>query len=270
MSNMNKCLISQDNGKLQIPYEDYKTLMDKLQEGRRLQEIKNAVVAKLSVFLGGENEVPAIAEVIEAATAAPATTPEPAPAATVAVAPVAPAPEAEREKVSVEFDTEKAEVASPKVEEETAKPVVEDKDTAPKVARKMDENIAIPPIKKDISVHFNKLDESGRLFNVFKQYYSCLNDTCGGTVRVTMKDGFCSLWNYDEWEEFAFVDIFEGHLRISMDPRYTSELQSLNFCEVPRLLSSRRNLVSVQIDDLSNTMLDLLVKAFEEVGLTAS
>ena len=85
-----------------------------------------------------------------------------------------------------------------------------------------------------------------------------------------MKDGFCSLWNYDEWEEFAFIDINEGHLRISIDPRYTGAMQSLSFCEVPRLLSSRRNLVSVQLNDLNKTMLELLVKAFEEVGLTAS
>ena len=88
-------------------------------------------------------------------------------------------------------------------------------------------------------------------------------------VRVTMKDGFCSLWNYDEWEEFAYVDIFEGQLRIAVDPRYTDALSSLNLCEVPRLLSSRHNLICVQVDDLNNTVLQVLVKAFEEVGLTA-
>ncbi|MEA2068642.1 MAG: hypothetical protein U9P12_05525, partial [Verrucomicrobiota bacterium] len=67
-----------------------------------------------------------------------------------------------------------------------------------------------------------------------------------------------------------FVDIFEGYLRVALDPRYTDELKSLKFCEVPRLLSSRRSLVCVQVDDLSNTMLDVLVKAFKEVGLAAS
>jgi len=132
------------------------------------------------------------------------------------------------------------------------------------------EGIEIPPIKKDIAAHFNKVDESGRLFNVFKQYYACLNDTCGGTVRVTMKDGFCSLWNYDEWEEFAFVDMFEGQLRVSIDPRYKDALGSFEFCDVPRLLSSRRKLICVKVDDLNNTMLEVLVKAFEEVGMTAS
>ena len=264
MSTTNKCLISQDNGKLQIPYEDYKTLIEKMQEGQRLQEIKNAVVANLSVFLGGKNEVPATAKVIETAASAPAAAPKSVPKVIETIEAEAPKAESRAEKVSIEFETDAP------ATEAVAKPADKEKATAPKVVRKVDENIAIPPIKKDISVHFNKLDESGRLFNVFKQYYSCLNDTCGGTVRVTMKDGFCSLWNYDEWEEFAFVDIFEGHLRVSLDPRYTGELQSISFCEVPRLLSSRRSLVSVQIDDLSNTMVDLLVKAFGEVGLTAS
>ena len=83
------------------------------------------------------------------------------------------------------------------------------------------------------------------------------------------KDGFCSLWNYDEWEEFAFIDIHEGQLRIAVDPRYTDSMSSLNLCEVPRLLSSRHNLICVQVDGLNNTMLQVLVKAFEEVGLTA-
>ncbi len=256
MSTMNKCLVSQDNGKLQIPYEDYKTLIEKVQDGQRLQQIKNAVLANLSGFLGGKNEVPVAVKVIEAATPAPVAIPKSAPEVVVAKAPIE---EPQTEKVSIEFNADEP------VAETVEKPA-----EAPKAGRKMDENIVIPPIKKDISVHFNQLDESGRLFSVFKQYYSCLNDTCGGTVRVTMKDGFCSLWNYDEWEEFAFVDIFEGHLRVSLDPRYTNELQSLSFCEVPRLLSSRRNMISAQVDDLSNTMLDLLVKAFEEVGLTAS
>ena len=85
-----------------------------------------------------------------------------------------------------------------------------------------------------------------------------------------MKDGFCSLWNYDEWEEFAFVDIYEGNLRFAVDPRYTNALSALSICQVPRLLSSRRNLVCAQVGDLNTTMLNVLVKAFEEVGITAS
>jgi len=128
----------------------------------------------------------------------------------------------------------------------------------------------LPPIKNEIAEHFNKFDESGRLFSVFKQYYTCLNEACGGTVRVTMKDGFCSLWNYDEWEEFAFVDIFEGLLRITINPRYTDALKSLNLCEAPRLISSRRNVICVQVDDLNNTALDVLARAFSEVGMLAN
>ena len=87
---------------------------------------------------------------------------------------------------------------------------------------------------------------------------------------MTMKDGFCSLWNYDEWEEFAFVDIFEGLLRIAIDPRYTDALKSLNLCEAPRLISSRRNVICVQVDDLNNTALDVLARAFSEVGMLAN
>lgn len=263
MSNINKCLISKDNGQLQIPYADYVSLMEKVKEGQTLNSLKSTVISNLSRFLEGNNNA-APEEVIISKPAAPVAKP---PAAK-------PAPKVK--KVAVEFSADepvvekkKAPVVEKKEEPvaEVKPPVVKNNTPAPKV-RNVSNNITVPPIKKDISEHFNKLDESGRLFGVFKQYYTCLNDTCGGTVRVTMKDGFCSLWNYDEWEEFAFVDIFEGHLRVSVDPRYTGAMQSLSFCEVPRLLSSRRKLISVRLDDLSNTMLDLLVKAFAEVGLT--
>ena len=251
MSKVNKCMVSKDSGMLQIPYKDYMALMQKVQEGQQLRQARDKVIASLGGFMDGGSHVGAIAEKVAAAIGG-------RPKASPAAPKPAEAKPAAEKKVSVEFDAGQVEVPAPKDPEPVAN------------GRSSSQGVDIPPIKKDISVLFNKLDESGRLFSVFKQYYTCLNDTCGGTVRVTMKDGFCSLWNYDEWEEFAFIDIFEGSLRIAIDPRYTDALQSLNFCEVPRLLSSRRSLVCVQVDDLSNTMLGVLVKAFQEVGLTAS
>ncbi len=126
----------------------------------------------------------------------------------------------------------------------------------------------VPPIKKDVAEHFNKVDSSGRLFNIFKQYYTCMNDSCDGPVRVTIKDGICSIWNYDEWEEFAFVDVFDGRLRIGVQARYLTWLEALHLCEVPRLLTSRYNLICVQVDDLNQTVLDTLIMAFSELGVT--
>lgn len=245
MSKINKCMVSKDSGMLQIPYKDYMALMQKVQEGLRLRQARDKVLADLGGFVSGGGQVDAIARKVSEAIGVPKGKP------------AVKKPAAEK-KASVGSDAGTVKTPAAKAAEPVA------------AGRAAASGVEVPPIKKDISVHFNKLDESGRLFSVFKQYYTCLNDTCGGTVRVTMKDGFCSLWNYDEWEEFAFIDIFEGSLRIAVDPRYTDALQSMNFCEVPRLLSSRRSLVCVQVDDLSNTMLGVLVKAFQEVGLTAN
>jgi len=252
-------MVARDDGLLQIPYKDYMALMEKVTEGQQLRQIRDKVVSNLKTMLQTDSCVEAItAKVDQAMASAPAPKKPAAPAPKAQAAP-APEPAAPAPKAKVTPAPEPPPVAK-KAPQQPAQAA------APAKANEVD----TPPIKKDISAHFNKLDESGRLFSVFKQYYTCLNDTCGGTVRVTMKDGFCSLWNYDEWEEFAFIDIFEGHLRIALDPRYTDALQSLSFCEVPRLLSSRRSLVCVQVDDLSKTMLEVLVKAFQEVGLTAS
>ncbi len=262
MKTANKCLIAKESGILQMPYEDYVAIVAKAKEGLRIREVKNEVLASLQGFLGGKIAVAEVSAKIDNARTDIKKEPAAAEKGAVEVkaeakAEAKPEPKAEaRPEPKVEAQPE------PKAE---AKPADKAKASAPRTASN---GMEIPPIKKDISDHFHKCDESGRLFSVFKQYYACLNDACGGTVRVTMKDGFCSLWNYDEWEEFAFVDIFEGQLRVAVNPRYTESLESLNLCEVPRLLSSRHNLICVQVDDLNKTLLEVMVKAFEEVGLT--
>ena len=88
-------------------------------------------------------------------------------------------------------------------------------------------------------------------------------------MRVTMKDGICSLWNYDEWEEFAFVDIFNQKLRLAVSPKYAEMLKPMKSCEVPRLLARRRKLVGVEVEDLNELILDVLAKAFSEAGSEA-
>ncbi len=236
-------LISKDNGNLQIPYEEYIVLMEKAEEAKRIRKGKDEVLANLEVFLNRSSRV----------TAEEPTNENKESAALDVVETV------ETEEMKETGETIKAET----------KPVAGENPVAPK-SRIKSSNVEVPPIKQEITEHFNKLGESSRLLNVFREYYTCLNDTCGSTVRVTLKDGFCSLWNYDEWEEFAFVDVFEGNLRFSVDPRYTDALSALSICEVPRLLSSRRNLVCVQVGDLNTTMLNILIKAFDEVGKTTS
>ncbi len=244
MKNAQNYLYAKDAETLQVPYADYTALMKKVEEAQCLQQVKATVLADLQKF-------------VEDAPVATRNTPPVAPVAPVELkaepkmtVSADPVEALKTEKISVEFTSETPEV--PKA----AEPVM--------IRTEISD---VPPVKKDIIGHFNKLDESGRLLNVFKQYYTCLNENCGGTVRVTMKDGFCSLWNYDEWEEFAFVDIFENLLRITIDPRYTEALKSLNLCEAPRLISSRRNVVSVQVDGLNNIVLETLAKAFAEVGM---
>jgi len=236
----NSYLYAKDAETLQISYAQYMTLKEKVEEARNIQKVKESVLSDLRKFLATGSD----ANPVESPPSSPAPSPAPKPHKS-------PAPPVV-EKVS----------PPPPVVKEKAAPV---KKAEPPVERT--DMPQVPPIKKEIAQHFNKFDESGRLFNVFKQYYTCLNDACGGTMRVTMKDGICSLWNYDEWEEFAFVDIFENHLRIAIDPIYTDEVKSLSLCEVPRLLSSRRNLICVQVDDLNNLALEVLTKAFKEAGM---
>lgn len=245
MTDQNNYLFTENTETLQIPYKEYVALVEKTNEAHRCREIHEQVLSDLAA-------VPGISKT--ARPAEPQATPPPKennPVEEVAAQKPAAAP--------VESSVNEPE---PRVEKEDPPEVAE---PVEKLTKQPVENV--PPIKADIAGHFNQVDASGRLFNIFKQYYTCMNDACGGTVRVTIKDGICSIWNYDEWEEFAFVDVFDGRLRIGVNPRYTERLKSLDLCEVPRLLANRHNLICVQVNDLNQLVLDILVTAFNEVGV---
>jgi hypothetical protein len=242
-SNTCKKILS-GNGMIQIPYEEYVSLMEKNEEAQRIEATRTRVLNDLTAFMNANKamgaDLPALPDHTAPASGSAKTSRQ---------------PESAHEKVSLEFSSDS--------EQPISKPSARDRSEAePRPTGK----IEVPPLKKEIAEHFNAQDESGRLLSVFQQYYTCLNESCGGTVRVTMKDGICSMWNYDEWEEFAFIDMIDGDLRFSLSERYTDALSFMNFCEVPRLLASR-SLISIEVGDLSKTMLAVLKKAFEGVNV---
>jgi hypothetical protein len=284
MNNEMTYLYAKDNQALQIPYDEYVELMKKMEEVDRIRSVRKNVLSDLQRHLNG-GAMPKAEKVVESNTESDELHPavdkvtavleevtsiieEAAPAeATPLNEDFAPVPEEPMTHDAATESTTPAdmpETAGPVVEETSAEPDAEG-DVEQVTAQPRSAVTELPPIKKEVADHFNRLDESGRLFSIFKQYYTCLNESCRGMVRVTMKDGVCSLWNYDAWEEFAFVDIFDGQLRIALDSFYTDALKSLSLCEVSRLVSNRRNVIGVQVSDLSNPVLEALVNAFERV-----
>jgi hypothetical protein len=254
MENRNNHLYSENSEVMQLSYDEYIALQEKMDEAARVGEVKESVLAQLQRMLIGDLSVdeslpyaPEIEEAME---------PEPEPDTPQHV---------EVSEAHTSHHKEATDAVDETAVDETAVEAAADVREPAATARP--DVLEVPPIKGEIADHFNRHDESGRLFSIFKQYYTCLNESCGGTVRVTMKDGFCSLWNYDEWEEFAYVDIHEGQLRIAVNPRYTDELKPLSLCEAPRLISSRHNVICVQVGDLNTTVLDVLTRAFSEVGM---
>ena len=273
MSDQKNYLYEKKENLLQMPYQDYEELIKKAAEAA---EIKVKTRNAFDQLLHSLNQIKSAEpfKVPEKGTAmenpldqllAGGTAPKKAPekAKEVKAEPEAKAEAAPEPKPEPKPEPEvKAEPKPEPVKKEEPKPKA-----APKKPIASAKNV--PAIKKDISDHFKKVDSSGKLFNVFKQYYSDLNNSCGGTVRVTIKDGICSVWNYDEWEEFAFVDVFEGGLRIAVNPHYADRLKSLESCEVPRLLARRHNLVCVKTKEMDSTILDVLITAFNEIGAIA-
>jgi hypothetical protein len=246
-------LYAKDVEKIQITHGEYTSLMEEMENASKLNQVRESVLTDLLRILNGADSIPSEAQHND-------------PVISEMEAPIEQLVEPESD-MPAESNVQETENPEPEIAEVPEPSEMETSSEQQPTGNIRAEMGDAPPIKQEIAEHFNKCDESGRLFNIFKQYYTCLNESCGGTVRVTMKDGFCSLWNYDEWEEFAWVDIYEDMLRIAIDPRYTDALKVLSLCEAPRLISTRRNVICVQVGDLNNTVLEVLAKAFSEVGM---
>jgi len=281
MKDENNYLYEKKANVLQMPFDEYEKLIKQVAQTNDVKKNAQSALDGLKSALTAISSAPAFKVPPKGETYTPPVLSS-TPKKESKSAPVAPAPEKKAEPKPApepapapEKKTEPAPAPAPEKKEEP-KPAPEpapapEKKAESKPAAKPKKASAknIPAIKKDILDHFKKADGSGKLFEVFKHYYAELNDACGGTVRVTIKDGICSIWNYDEWEEFAFVDIFEENLRIAVNPHYADRLKSLESCEVPRLLARRHNLVCIKTTEMDQTVLDVLITAFNEIGAIA-
>ena len=253
MKNNGDYIYSKDTEVLQISYAQYTQLVRQDEEARNLKQVGILTFSKLRDLLASlerENK--------EEKQATPA-----------AKTKATPQPASPQEKHEPTPPPPPAEESAPAHEEQPVPSPEEQPAPVEQKQKKATPKAKIPPIKKEIALHFSKKDGSGRLFDVFKEYYASLNEVCGGMMRVTMKDGICSLWNYDEWEEFAFVDLFDNHLRVAISPKYANALKSFKQCDVPRLLARRRKLIGVLVDGMDEGLLGVLELAFNEAGTEA-
>ena len=241
MKSSNEYMYTKDSNYLQISYAQYLALQEQVDEVAQIEKVKATVLADLLKFDADHKDAGASIDMLEKAVRA--TPPKP---------PKAAAPVEKEPEPAEEIPADDPEPVAPVKKK---KEIVSDVDMS-----------KVPAIKKDIIQHFKKVDDSGVLFDVFQEYYTDLNMLCNGMLRVTMKDGIYSLWNYDEWEEFAFVDVFKGQLRVSINPAYADNVKSLTQGEVPRLLASKHKLICVMINDVNDVMMDVLTKAFKEAG----
>ena len=245
-------LFERDSERLQITYDEYVKILEQTQKVRKIKLIGTDVMLELqhvaSALTENLNAMPPRIEFD-----APAQNEQSKP------------PPDEPAEPAQESAPEPTEEPSRKPAEEPPPRTEEPKRSPPPPAHskaKGKKKGKVPPIKKNVAQHFNRMDPSGNLYPLFVRYYNRLNEMCPGTVTVTMKDGICSFWNYDEWEEFAFVDVVEGGLRIALDPRYAEALGSHPQYEAPRLLANRRKLVSIIVTGLDDIALSALTRAF--------
>lgn len=270
MTKTDNYLYSDTANILQIPYMEYATLVEEFKKSERSRAQCSQVVKNLAALL---RSAKVTAEDVQAVIDKEKTALIGMPAGVAFKSPTIKTTASSSVEAKASPTAEKK--ASPAAETKTDSPSeakassaqeTKKTETKPKSTPKKAGSTTAPPLKADIVRFFKAVDASGSLFELFEQHYLQLNESCGGTVCVSLKDGICNIMNYDAWTDFAFIDVLDGRLRISVSERYKNEVSSFDACEVPRLLARNHKLVGILVDAVDQVVLDVLVMAFDEVG----
>jgi hypothetical protein len=123
------------------------------------------------------------------------------------------------------------------------------------------EAVAVPKL---IVNFLTKQDPDGGLLEVFRHYYQGIANRCSGALSATFQEGHICLWNYDEWKMFAYIDVCKGQLRVSIEESLAPEGRKLELWVPPKWMGSNK-LARISLDDFSDSTLEILVNAFKAI-----
>jgi len=115
----------------------------------------------------------------------------------------------------------------------------------------------IPPMLLDFLTEQDPSQKAKRLIMTCAQKLSGL---CGKRITLSLHKPYICLWDFDEWKTFAFGEIIQGHLYLSVESSLQPDADTANIWIPPSGLY-KRPLVRRKVDAITDELLEQLTTA---------
>lgn len=119
----------------------------------------------------------------------------------------------------------------------------------------------IPPVLLDFLTEQDPSQKAKRLIMTCAQKLSGL---CGKRITLSLHKPYICLWDFDEWKTFAFGEIIQGDLYISMESSLQPHADTINVWIPPSGLC-KKPLVRRRVDAITDELLEQLINALNHL-----
>jgi hypothetical protein len=151
----------------------------------------------------------------------------------------------------------------PKIE-----PVVQDiklSESSPTPSTAKEYAIPIPPMLLDFLTEQDPSQKAKRLVMACAQKLSGL---CEKRITLSLHKPYICLWDFDEWKTFAFGEIIQGHLYLSIEKTLMPDADAEDVWVPPSGLC-KKPLVRLKVDAITDDLLSRLTNALNHLTKSA-
>ena len=124
----------------------------------------------------------------------------------------------------------------------------------------------IPPMLLDFLTEQDPSQKAKRLIMACAQKLSSL---CGKRITLSLHKPYICLWDFDEWKTFAFGEIIQGYLYLSVESSLQPHANEVNVWVPPSGLC-KKPLVRRRVDAITDELLEQLTKALNHLDKPVS
>ncbi len=141
--------------------------------------------------------------------------------------------------------------------EQPSPPVIQLAESSPTPSTAKEYAISIPPILLDFLAEEDPSQKAKRLIVSCTQKLSSL---CGKRITLSLYKPYICIWDFDEWKTFAFGEIIQGDLYLSVEKALISHVDEHNVWVPPSGLC-KKVLVRRRVDAITDDLLGQLAAA---------
>jgi len=168
--------------------------------------------------------------------------------------PLAPSPATEILRPPV---LEEPPVSREPLPEKPAVPAVPEASPAIPALEAEDPKLKIPPILLNF---MKEQDPSGTALNLVENCVQKLSRLCGKRITLSLHKPYICLWDFDDWKSFAFGEVINGKLYLSIEKSLALESSSAEIWTPPSGLC-KQPLVRLEVPSVTDSLLGQLKRA---------